>query len=66
MHIDPSDSGTTVRFLLPAIPVEVGTPSAGPPVEFVAGEPEPDRDRIDTPSGDGDDGTQPKFWCLRD
>lgn len=57
VHIDPSDSGTTVRFLLPAIPVEVGTPGAGPPVEFVAGEPEPDRDRIDTPSGDGDDGT---------
>ncbi|MEU6700231.1 SpoIIE family protein phosphatase [Pseudonocardia sp. NPDC046786] len=42
--IEPSDTGTTVRFRLPATPVDVGTPGAGPPVEFVAGEPEPDRD----------------------
>ncbi|MEQ3554627.1 SpoIIE family protein phosphatase [Pseudonocardia nematodicida] len=51
VHIEPSDDGTTVRFRLPSTPVEVGTPGAGPPVEFVAGEPEPDRD----PTADHDD-----------
>ncbi|MEV1294990.1 SpoIIE family protein phosphatase [Pseudonocardia sp. NPDC049635] len=44
VSIEPSETGTTVRFRLPATPVDVGTPGAGPPVEFVAGEPEPDRD----------------------
>ncbi|MFP5073118.1 SpoIIE family protein phosphatase [Pseudonocardia nantongensis] len=42
--IEASDDGTAVRFRLPATPVEIGTPGAGPPVEFVAGEPEPERD----------------------
>ncbi|MEJ8281109.1 SpoIIE family protein phosphatase [Pseudonocardia spirodelae] len=55
VHIEPSDTGTTVRFLLPATPVEVGTPGAGPPVEFVAGEPEPDRDPVDPAPDDGGD-----------
>ncbi|BBF99438.1 PAS domain S-box-containing protein [Pseudonocardia autotrophica] len=58
--IEPSDAGTTVRFRLPATPVDVGTPGAGPPVEFVAGEPEPDRDLATGAAGvtgaAGDDG----------
>ncbi|ANY06296.1 SpoIIE family protein phosphatase [Pseudonocardia sp. HH130630-07] len=38
VHVDSSEAGTVVRFRLPASPVEIGTPGAGPPVEFVAGE----------------------------
>ncbi|MFP5022673.1 SpoIIE family protein phosphatase [Pseudonocardia phyllosphaerae] len=44
VHVEPGDSGTTVRFRLPATPVEIGTPGAAPPVEFVAGEAGSDRD----------------------
>ncbi|MDN5918148.1 MAG: SpoIIE family protein phosphatase [Pseudonocardia sp.] len=45
--VEPSEEGTEVRFRLPSIPVEVGTPGGGPPVEFVAGEPEPERTEPD-------------------
>ncbi len=48
-----SPRGTQVRFRLPSIPVEVGSPGGGPPVEFVAGEAEPGRPPAPEP-GDAD------------
>ena len=49
--VEPSEEGTRVRFRLPSIPVEVGTPGAGPPVEFVAGEAGPGRPADPGPDG---------------
>ncbi|MBC3189829.1 SpoIIE family protein phosphatase [Pseudonocardia sp. C8] len=70
VQIAPSDSGTTVRFRLPATPVDVGAPGAGPPVEFVAGEPGPDREPAGAPSGprpapSGDGDARPAATRLR-
>ncbi|WP_075299181.1 MULTISPECIES: SpoIIE family protein phosphatase [unclassified Pseudonocardia] len=68
VRIDPGDDGTVVRFRLPANPVEIGTPGSEPPVEFVAGEPEPGRDHTGqagpSPQGDGD-GVRPPTTRLR-
>jgi anti-anti-sigma factor len=50
VSVEPSAEGTRVRFRLPSIPVEVGTPGAGPPVEFVAGEADPGRPAEPEPS----------------
>ena len=38
VSVEPSSDGTVVRFRLPSIPVEVGSPGGGAPVGFVAGE----------------------------
>ncbi|MBP2371218.1 SpoIIE family protein phosphatase [Pseudonocardia parietis] len=67
VHIAPSETGTTVRFRLPATPVDVGTPGAGPPVEFVAGEVEPDRNGATSPAGSssGEDDARPAAARLR-
>lgn len=63
VHIASSGSGTTVRFRLPSTPVDVGTPGAGPPVKFVAGDPEPDGDptgaRAGSSPNEDDDGRPP-------
>lgn len=65
VDIEPSEAGTTVRFRLPATPVDVGSPGAGPPVEFVAGEPEPDRTETPGASPDEDDDGRPAATRLR-
>ena len=46
--VEPTAEGTVVRFRLPSIPVEVGTSSGGPPLEFVAGDPERERGRAES------------------
>lgn len=61
VQIEMSDDGTSVRFRLPAVPVEIGTPGAGPPVEFVAGEPgaeQPDTGPAPDPADDARPGTR--------